>query len=99
MGEFLVIDDFEPHVGKVFRFKGTRYAMPLHRIQTNPGEGVPSGMKRKPFILIFRAPKTPEHLPEGSYECEIVDGPTYTLYVMPIMTPQPEFQDYQSVFT
>jgi hypothetical protein len=75
MGEFLVIDDFEPHVGKVFRFKGTRYAMPLHRIQTNPGEGVPSGMKRKPFILIFRAPKTPEHLPDRMLSHSVATEP------------------------
>ena len=99
MGEFLLIDHFQPHVGKVFRFKGTRYAMPLHRIQTHPGGGVPPGMKREPFILIFRAPKEPEHMPEGSYECEIEDGPTHRLYVMPIMTPEPGVQDYQSVFT
>jgi len=99
MGELLLIDHFQPHVGKIFRFKGTRYAMPLHRIQTDRGEGVPEGMNRKPFILIFRAPKEPEHMPEGYYECEIQDGPTYSLYVMPIMTPQPDLQDYQSVFT
>ena len=98
MSEFLIIDHFQPHVGKIFRFKGTRYAMPLHRIQTNPGEEVPPGMKRKPFILIFRAPKEPEHMPEGRYECEVEDGPAYWIYVMPIMTAQPDLQEYQAVF-
>ena len=38
-------------------------------------------------------------MPEGRYECEIEDGPTYPLYVMPIMTPQPDLQEYQAVFT
>jgi hypothetical protein len=98
MDEFLLIDHFQPHVGKICRFKGTRYAMPLHRIQTARDGSVPEGMKRKPFILIFRAPKEPEHLPEGRYDCEIQDGPTYPMYVMPILTSEPAFQDYQAVF-
>lgn len=99
MSELLLIDHFTPHVGKICRFRGTRYAMPLHRIHADRSEGVPEGMKRKPFILIFRAPKEAEHLAEGRYECEIEDGPTYLMYVMPIMTPQPGLQEYQAVFT
>ena len=99
MSEFLIIDHFKPHVGKIFRFKGTRYAMPLNRIHADRGKRAPKGAKRKPFIRIFRAPKEPEHMPEGYYECEVEDGPTYALYVMPIMTPQPDLQEYQSVFT
>jgi hypothetical protein len=98
MDEFLLIDHFKPHVGKIVCFKGTRYAFALDRIISDR-KRVPKGMKRKPFILIFRGPKEKEHLPEGRYECEIEGGPTYRLYVMPIFTPQPDRQEYQAVFS
>src|SRR5882724_6303338 len=32
MADLLQIEDFKPHVGKIFRFKGTRFAIPLARI-------------------------------------------------------------------
>jgi hypothetical protein len=98
MDEFLLIDHFKPHVGKIFRFKGTRYAFPLDRIVSDR-KRVPKGMKRKSFILIFRGPKEQDHLPEGRYECEIEGGPTYRIYVIPIFTPQPDRQEYQAVFS
>src|SRR5262245_46350586 len=98
MDELLQIDDFKPHVGKIFRFKGTRYALPLDRISSSRSR-VPKGMKRRPFILIFRAPKERDYLPEGTYDCEIEGGPTHRIYVSPIHTVDPDFQDYQAVFS
>jgi uncharacterized protein DUF6916 len=98
MEELLLIDHFKPHIGKIFRFKGTRYAFPLDRISSNRRQ-LPKGMKRRPFILIFRGPKEREFLPEGLYECEIEDGPTYRMYVNPINTPEPDRQEYQAVFS
>lgn len=95
--EFLLIEHFEPHVGKVFRFAGTRYALPLSRI-VSPRRPVPAWMKRRPFTLIFRAPKEREWLPEGLYDCAVDGGPTYKIYVAPIHTPESTFQDYQAVF-
>ena len=53
---------------------------------------------RKPFTLIFRGPKETDVMPEGLYECEFEGGPSYSLYVIPIFTPQPGRQDYQSAF-
>lgn len=98
VGDFLQLEDFEPHVGKVVCFKGTRFAFPLERILTND-RPVPEGVERRPFTLIFVGPKERgEHLPEGHYECEIEDGPTYQIYVNPIHTPQPDRQEYQAVF-
>ena len=97
MPELLQIADFKPHVGKIFRFKGTRYALPLDQIISNKRR-VPKGIKRRPFTLIFRAPRTQDHLPEGFYESEVENGPTFTLYVIPVHTFEPEFQDYQVVF-
>jgi hypothetical protein len=98
MDAFLQIDDFKPHVGKIFRFKGTRYALPLDRIISNR-KRLPKGMKRVPFILIFSGPKEREHLPEGLYDCEVEGGPTFSLYVNPIHTPEPDRQEYQAVFS
>jgi hypothetical protein len=96
--EFLLIDHFGPHVGKVFRFKGTRYAFALNRI-VSEHRNLPSWVKRRPFTLIFRGPKEREVLPEGFYECEVEgDGATFSLHVAPIHTPEADCQDYQAVF-
>jgi hypothetical protein len=96
MAEFLEVHHFEPLVGKTVTFKGTRFAMPLVRIIK--GQKFMAAAKRDPFILIFRAPKEREHMPEGTYTCEFEDGPTYNIYVLPTHTPEPEWQDYQAIF-
>lgn len=96
MTVFLESHHFEPLVGKVVRFKGTRFAMPLaHLIKSEKFIAI---AKRDPFMLIFRAPREREHMPEGIYECEFEDGPTYSIYVSPIQTIEPEWQDYQAIF-
>ncbi|HEY2755746.1 MAG TPA: hypothetical protein VGJ01_08380 [Pseudolabrys sp.] len=97
MSEILRIDHFNPHVGKIARFKGTPYAFPLERVDHDDAEA-PNGTTRKPFILIFRGPRHTNVMPEGMYECEFEGGPTFSLYVIPIFTPMPDRQDYQSVF-
>lgn len=93
---FLEIHHFEPLVGTICAFKGTRFRIPLERIIK--GQKFIPTAKRDPFILIFRAPKEREYMPEGYYECEFEGGPTYKLYVTPVHTIEPEFQDYQAVF-
>jgi len=98
MDELLLIEHFKPHVGKIFHFKGTRYALPLDRIISGR-KRLPKGMKRRPFILIFSGPKAHEHLPEGLYDCEVDGGPTYRMFVNPIFTPAPDRQEYQAVFS
>lgn len=98
MDELLQIEDFKPHVGKIFRFKGTRFAFPLDRI-IGENQPTPPGMKRRPFILIFRGPKERDYMPDGIYDCEVEDGPTYRMYVNPINTPAPELQEYQAAFS
>jgi len=93
----LQLEDFKPHVGKIFRFKGTPFAFPLERVESNR-KRLPKGVKRRPFSLIFRGPKGPDHLPEGMHECEVEGGPAYAIYIIPIATIDPQFQDYQAVF-
>ena len=95
--EVLTIDHFTPHVGKIFRFKGTRHAFPLDRIASSDDPS-PDWAKRRAFILIFRGPKERDVLPEGFHQCEIDGGPVYGIYVVPISSPQPDSQDYQAVF-
>jgi Domain of unknown function (DUF6916) len=97
MDEPLKLEDFKPHVGKIVRFKGTRYAFPLERIVSDR-KRLPKWVTRRPFILIFVGPKEPDVMPEGFYDCEIDGGPVYQLYVNPIHTPDPGRQEYQSVF-
>jgi hypothetical protein len=98
MGHLLQIEDFKPHVGKLVHFKGTRFAFPLDRIVSDRRR-LPKGTKRRPFILIFRGVKEREYMPDGIYECEIEGGPTHVMYVNPIQTPAPEWQEYQAVFS
>jgi len=98
MEKLLQIEDFKPYVGKIFRFKGTRFAFPLHHIISDKRR-LPKGAKRRPFILIFRGVKEREYMPDAIYECEIEGGPNHVMYVNPVHTPEPEWQDYQAVFT
>src|SRR5258708_32035533 len=70
MSDLLQIEDFKPHVGKLVRFKGTHFVFPLNRIISDR-KRLPKGVKRRPFILIFRGPKERDYLPDGIYECEI----------------------------
>jgi hypothetical protein len=95
--EFLLINHFKPHVGKIVRFRGTRHAFPLDRIISDR-KRLPDWVKRRPFTLIFRGPREREVLPEGLYHCEIENGPTYAIHVSPIHTPWPDRQEYQAVF-
>ncbi|MDB5500291.1 MAG: hypothetical protein JWR89_193 [Tardiphaga sp.] len=95
--EFLLIEHFLPHVGKAFRFQDTAYVLPLLTIVSDD-RPLPERVKRRPFTLIFRDARQREWLAEGSYRCSIEDGPTYSIYVAPIQTLEPEFQDYQAVF-
>lgn len=98
MADFLKIEDFQPHVGKIVSFVGTPFAFPLDRIMSKHQQ-IPYGSSRIPFTLIFVGPKSPRYLPEGQYDCAIADGPTFSgIHVNPIHTPEPDRQEYQAVF-
>lgn len=94
---FLLLEHFEPHVGRIFQFEGTPYAMPLQSIYSSD-RPVADWMKRRPFTLIFRAPRQRDWMREGYYRCSVQDGPSFGFHIAPIQTPQLEFQDYQAVF-
>jgi len=93
---FLEVHHFEPLAGKTVRFAGTPFAMTLEKV--TKGEKFFAKARRDPFILLFRAPRQQYYMTEGTYECAFDEGPTYSFYVAPIHTPDPEWQDYQSVF-
>jgi hypothetical protein len=95
--DVLCAKHFEPHIGKVFRFKDTRHALALDRVIRENENPFRSG-ERQPFTLIFRGPRERDVLPEGLYDCEIDGGPSFSLYVAPIHTPAPDRQEYQAVF-
>jgi hypothetical protein len=98
MTDVLQAEHFQPHLGKLVRFKASRHAFPLEEVVVDD-KPIPPGMDRRPFLLIFSGPKEPEYLPEGLYDCEVEDGPTYRIYVSPIFTPEPDRQQYQAVFS
>ena len=97
MSEILHADYFRPYIGKTFRVLGTSFAFPLLEIVSNNWP-LPPGVKRRPFLLIFRAMKTHGVLAEGLYDCDIEGGPKASLYIVPIHTAHREWQDYQAVF-
>jgi len=95
--DILTIGHFKPHTGKTVRFKGTPYAFVLDRVEGDSGPP-PAGYSRAPFVVIFRGPSKTDVMRSGIYDCEIEDGPIYNLHVMPIHTPRPDRQEYQSAF-
>jgi hypothetical protein len=93
MAEILTPEQFLPHVEKVFLVKSRRHALTLAQVEVSAGKSGP----RQPFNLIFSGPPG-DVLPEGIYTLEIAGGPQFELYVMPIHTPMPGRQNYQSAF-
>ncbi len=96
MVEQLHHHDFTPHIGKLFRFPGSRIAVTLATVDVHEQARVP-GIDRTPFTLIFHGPLG-DVLPEGFYSAEIEDGSTLAFYIMPIHTVARDRQDYQAVF-
>jgi hypothetical protein len=92
----LTADSFEPYLGQTFRVEGGDFMLKLDQVDRLP---MPAGleMPRPPFILIFSAPSG-EILAEGMRAITADDGADFTLYLMPIHTPNPGRQDYQAMF-
>jgi hypothetical protein len=98
MAEQLTPEHFLPHVGKAFRVKSGRHALTLARVEVRRLEEWEAKIvPRQPFNLIFRGPPG-DILAEGSYIIEVEGGPSFELYVMPVLTPEPGRQDYQAPF-
>ncbi len=96
MAEVLTPQHFLPLVNKVFRVKNGRHALTL--VEVEVAEPAPrGGPPHQSFTLIFSGPPG-DVLSQGLYALEIADGPQFELYVIPIHTPNPARQDYQSVF-
>jgi hypothetical protein len=92
----LSAEDFVCYLGRKLRPDGPGPEIVLDRIDRPefPGWGQ---VARKPFSLIFRGPRRPV-LREGLYPIAIADGPTLTLYIIPIFTAADDHQEYQAVF-
>jgi hypothetical protein len=99
MSELITMDDFKPHLNKVFKVRGGRHAFPLvnideHRVQ----EADLHRVNRMPFTLVFRGAPG-DLLPTGLWTFDVEgEDVAFDLYVMPIHTPTPGIQDYQASF-
>jgi hypothetical protein len=94
--EVLTAESFEPHVGKTVLLDGTGKELRMDRIEK---QGASPGTPREPFIVIFSAPRDQQHfVPEGTYECRVENGPSWTLYLIPVNTPVGGRQEYQASF-
>ncbi len=91
----VTIDSFKPFVGRAARLAGAAASLVLDRVEAGP-TGPPEF--RQPFTLVFRAARTDPTAQEGLYLCEIEDAARFELYIVPIHTPEPDYQDYQAVF-
>lgn len=96
MHDILLAEHFEPHVGKAFRFEETGFTLALDRI-SRPRSPIPEDAARPAFTLIFRGERAPV-MPEGHYACTVEGGPSFTIYVGPIHTPDMSRQEYQATF-
>jgi hypothetical protein len=92
----LTHENFQPHVGREFRFDGQPQVLQLARIEVMPAPPLP-GMDYKAFTLIFTGPRG-NVLPEGFYAAEAHGGTRFEFYILPIHTPAPDRQEYQAVF-
>ena len=98
MAEPLTPETFLPHVDKLFRVKGGRYALTLSQVDARPMEAWEATIVRhQAFTLIFGGPPG-DVLREGLYVLEVEGGPAYELYVIPVQTLARDRQDYQVVF-
>ena len=96
MAEPLTHQDFQPHLGRSFRFDGRPQVLRLSEIDVRDRPPAP-GLSYKSFILIFSGARD-DLLPEGHYGCEAEGGARFELYIMPIHTPAHDRLDYQAVF-
>jgi hypothetical protein len=96
MSERLTHEDFQPHVGREFRFGEQPQVLRLSRIDVGASPPLP-GMDYKAFALVFTGPRG-DVLPEGFYAAEAAGGARFELYILPIHTPAPDRQEYQAVF-
>jgi hypothetical protein len=94
MAERPTPETFQPFVGQTFKIGDGRYAFELANIEVGAEQ---SGWGFRPFTLIFQGPPG-DVLPEGMYALAADGGAGFDLYLMPIHTPAPGRQDYQSVF-
>jgi hypothetical protein len=98
MSQELMLEHFQPHLNKTVQVDGWHHTLTIARIDTRKlEEWEREVIPRQPFIVIFSGPPG-DVLPEGMRELHIEGGPSCTLYVMPILTPQRDRQDYQAVF-
>ena len=96
--ELLTPEHFLPHVNKTVRVSDWRHTLTIARIDMRKlEEWETEVVQRQPFIVIFRGPPG-DVLPEGMRELQIEDGPSFTLYVIPVQTLQRDRQNYQCVF-
>ena len=98
MAEKIVAEDFLPHVNKTVRIEGWQHTLTITRVDARKlEEWEKEILPRQPFIVMFRGPPG-DVLPEGMRELHIEDGPSFKLYIIPVLTPQRDRQNYQSVF-
>jgi hypothetical protein len=92
----LTHEDFQPHLGRAFRFAGQPQVLKLAQIEVKDRPPMPS-LDYKAFMLIFSGPRG-DVLPEGHYAVEAEGGTRFEFYILPIHTPAPDRQDYQAIF-
>jgi hypothetical protein len=86
--------DFQAHIGTLFSVSDRPDTLQLIAVETHVA---PRGAARSPFTVFFQS-RRDELLPEGFYRIVAEAGPAFELYIIPILTPPGDRQEYQSVF-
>jgi hypothetical protein len=92
----LTNENFQPHLGREFRFVGQPHVLRLTQIDVKGHPPLP-GLDYKAFALIFSGPRGAV-LPEGFHTAEAEGGARFDFYIIPIHTPAHDRQDYQVIF-
>ena len=81
---------------KTVRIEGWQHTLTITRIETRKlEEWEQEVITRQPFIVMFRGPPG-DVLPEGMRELHIEDGPSFKLYIIPVLKPQRDRQNVQN---
>ncbi len=98
MLERLEPEDILPHVNKTVRIDGFPHALTIVEVTVRQQGAAEIALKLpRPFTVIFRGAPG-DVLAEGLHTLNVEDGPTFTMHVIPIHTPQRDRQDYQAIF-
>jgi len=93
-------DEFTPLLGKPMRVKGTDAVLTLDRVKLyQPGKGLPSGVRERPFTLVFKQQKSLNPLHTGFYNGEFEGGTSVSIHLTALNPDSTGYQEFEAAFS